>query len=356
MRCKKPSVLDEPTSRRDFLRLAIYGCGAALAPIELESLFADSFDVTRVQRMEFDVSYTTKVLNMPKGSKILRVWIPAPPASNDQIVENFSVSSSIPHEIRRERVFHNKIAFIQTDVDAAPFSVVTRYRIIRSQSSIEPVTLDENGQGKYLSLTPRVKITDDIRIFADKVAGKDKKPITVGRNIYNSIIDILSYDKTIPGCGTGDTEWIYKNRRGKCDDYHSLFMAMMISRSIPVRWEQGFPLPYPSANNVERGRLEGDCSGAHCWASFYDRDLGWIPVDVSEADKHPELADFFFGKLTPNRFKISEGRNIILEPGQSGGPLNSLAYAYAEADGIPLIYKANYENTIEYEVKRIELI
>jgi transglutaminase-like putative cysteine protease len=104
---------------------------------------------------------------------------------------------------------------------------------------------------------------------------------------------------------------------------------------------------------MESGTLEGDCTGAHCWASFYDPGRGWIPVDVSEADKHPDLADFFFGNLSPNRFQISEGRNILLNPLQGAGPLNSFAFAYAEADGIPLIYGANYENKIDYRVRRI---
>ena len=74
----------------------------------------------------------------------------------------------------------------------------------------------------------------------------------------------------------------------------------------------GFPLPYPSETIASSGRLSGDCSGAHCWVSFYDPDHGWIPVDVSEGDKNPEMRDFFFGRLTPNRFKISEGRSIRL--------------------------------------------
>jgi hypothetical protein len=76
-------------------------------------------------------------------------------------------------------------------------------------------------------------------------------------------------------------------------------------------------------------------------------------VDVSEADKHPELREFFFGRLTPNRFKISEGRSVVLNPAQGGDPLSTFAYAYAEADGIPLIYLANYENMVQFTVTRV---
>lgn len=62
------------------------------------------------------------------------------------------------------------------------------------------------------------------------------------------------------------------------------------------------------------------------------------------------MRDFYFGHLTPNRFKISEGRSITLNPKQGGDALSTFAYAYAEADGLPLIYPENYENTIKYTI------
>jgi hypothetical protein len=89
--------------------------------------------------------------------------------------------------------------------------------------------------------------------------------------------------------------------------------------------------------------------------SFHDPDVGWVPVDVSEGDKHPPMRAFFFGNLTPNRFKVSEGRAIRLSPPQTGDPLPTFAFAYAEADGLPLIYEANYRNVIEYEITRFEI-
>ena len=37
----------------------------------------------------------------------------------------------------------------------------------------------------------------------------------MGRLVFDGIREALFYDKTIPGCGTGDTQWIMKYRRGK---------------------------------------------------------------------------------------------------------------------------------------------
>ncbi len=356
MRFEDRMSLNERLTRRKFLRLSLCGGGACLLPWNDMPLLASPLDDSRVGRMEFEVLYSTHVASVPKRSKKVMIWMPLPPSSGDQTIEGFGVMCPVPYEIRSEHSYKNRLLFIETEPDSVPFTVESRYRVVRRQSRVTPATLEDEAREKYVSLSSRVRITDDIRTFTDDVVGGERSASAIGRKVFDAIIDILIYDKQIAGCGTGDTEWIFKHRRGKCDDYHSLFMAMMISRGIPVRWEQGFPLPYASAEQLVSGEIEGDCSGAHCWVSFYDPDRGWVPVDVSEADKRHDLREYFFGNLTPNRFKISEGRSIVLEPKQAGDPLNSFAYAYAEADGIPLIYTANYKNTISFAVKRIEMI
>ena len=345
-----------PPTRRQFLKSSLCGGGILLLPTVPGPLQAAPVDITRVSRMEFDITYSTTVSESPKGSKRLRLWMPIPPTGPDQAIEDFSVSSPVDYQIRSDRTYGNKIAFIEADARAAPFTIESRYRVVRRRSSVAPATVENDALEKYLALSPRVKVTEDIRSFTREVVGGERAAAAIGKRVFDALIDLLRYDKAILGCGTGDTEWIFKHRRGKCDDYHSLFMAMMISMRVPVRWEQGFPLPDPFVDGIDHGSLQGDCSGAHCWVSFLDRELGWVPVDVSEADKRPGLRDFFFGNLSANRFKISEGRAIVLNPEQAGEPLNSLAYAYAEADGIPLIYEANYGNTIDYRVTHVETL
>ena len=78
-------------------------------------------------------------------------------------------------------------------------------------------------------------------------------------------------------------------------------------------------------------------------------------MDVSEGDKGAPNSDFFFGNLSPNRFQVSVGRSATLNPAQGGDPLPTFAFAYAEADGIPLVYLMNYENLINYDVTRVEM-
>jgi hypothetical protein len=58
-----------------------------------------------------------------------------------------------------------------------------------------------------------------------------------------------------------------------------------------------------------------------------------VPVDISEARKHPELKDYFFGGLSGNRVLFTRGRDLLLEPDDGGKRLNYFIYPVARADG-----------------------
>lgn len=345
----------EGVGRREFLRVAgLGGLGLLASGSGLFATPVGPFDPSSVTCMAFDVTYRTEVHSLPRDAEQAHLWMPLPPSDDAQEVADLSITCPVRYEITSDVVYGNRMVHVKTGPQAAPFALESRYRIVRRRTGAKREPLDRASARKYLRLSQRVRVTEEVEAFTRRVVGGAERPVEVGRRVYDALIDLLTYDRQIEGCGLGDTAWIVKHRRGKCDDYHALFMAMMVSRGIPVRWEQGFPLPYPSAGGVSGGRLSGDCSGAHCWVSFYDPDLGWMPVDASEADKHPEMRDFFFGRLTPNRFKISEGRAITMSPQQGGDALPTFAYAYAEADGIPLIYQSNYENVVRFNVTRVE--
>jgi transglutaminase-like putative cysteine protease len=100
---------------------------------------------------------------------------------------------------------------------------------------------------------------------------------------------------------------------------------MARSQSIPSRFEIGFPLP--------PDKHAGDMAGYHCWAEFFEPPHGWVPIDISEAWKHPEKKDIFFGSHDANWGQFSMGRDIVLDPKQDGAPLNYFVYPYGEVGG-----------------------
>ena len=68
-----------------------------------------------------------------------------------------------------------------------------------------------------------------------------------------------------------------------------------------------------------------------------------MPVDASEASKHPDRHDYYFGHLDAARVAFTMGRDLVLKPPQNGEPLNYLIYPYAELDGDSSAAKANQD-------------
>ncbi|NIP85011.1 MAG: transglutaminase domain-containing protein, partial [Planctomycetales bacterium] len=150
-------------------------------------------------------------------------------------------------------------------------------------------------------------------------------PLAKARLVYDRVDDHVRYDKSQPGYGHGDVRWVCESGFGNCTDFHSLFISLARSQGLPARFEIGFPLP------PQRGA--GTIGGYHCWALFHTDKQGWVPVDISEADKHPHLKEYYFGNLTENRVTFTTGRDIELVPRQAGRPLNFFIYPYVEVDG-----------------------
>ena len=58
-------------------------------------------------------------------------------------------------------------------------------------------------------------------------------------------------------------------------------------------------------------------------------------MDISEANRNPEMKDYYFGNLTEDRVQFTIGRDIDLVPRQSSKALNFFIYPYVEVDGQP---------------------
>jgi hypothetical protein len=43
---------------------------------------------------------------------------------------------------------------------------------------------------------------------------------------------------------------------------------------------------------------------------------------ISEAWKNPKLADYYFGHNPANRFELTKGRDLVVDPKPESGPIN----------------------------------
>jgi transglutaminase-like putative cysteine protease len=115
-------------------------------------------------------------------------------------------------------------------------------------------------------------------------------------------------------------------RSGNCTDFHAYFIALARAVGIPARFAIGAAIP------SERNDVGID--GYHCWVEFHAEGTWW-PVDISEANKYSALSTYCFGHQPANRFELSRGRDLELEPGPASGPINFLAYPILEINGRP---------------------
>ena len=129
-------------------------------------------------------------------------------------------------------------------------------------------------------------------------------------------IDNVEYKKVGTGWGNGDTFWACNERYGNCTDFHALFISLARSEGIPARFEIGFPVP--------ESRDEGKIAGYHCWVQFYLPEVGWFPIDASEAFKHPERREFFYGSPSRDRIHMTTGRDLELGEGHEASPAAQL--------------------------------
>lgn len=282
----------------------------------------------------FELTYSGTVKDLPAGCTAA-VWIPVPKTGQEQTVQE--IERSLPAEAAEhtERDYANRMLYFESmPRPEGTLSFEVRYEVERREvlTQVEGRFVD---MGEIADLTAKERRRDLAPDTKVPVAGKPLElldglalsddPLQLGRTLYDRIDDHMTYKKEGTGWGLGDSLWACESGYGNCTDFHSLFISLARARRLPARFEIGFSLP------AQRG--EGEIPGYHCWAWFYADQHGWVPVDISEADKHPELKDYYYGNLTPDRVAFTSGRDLELMPAQSGPPLNFFIYPYVEVEG-----------------------
>ncbi len=290
-------------------------------------------DAWAVNQRHFQFQYEFTVRDLPSSARQVDVWVPVPGNSDDQQMRRVEIHSPVEGQILTEKKHGNRVWHVAFEPPKdGIFSAALAFELVRSEVRNDtPSTRIDRGKSyaahMYLKANRLIPVADRFAKLARSRTTGLNDPLRSGRALYDLVLDRMSYDKIEPGWGRGDALRACEVGKGNCTDFHSLFIALARSIDIPARFWIGFPLP------ADRGTSE--IVGYHCWAEFWVTGRGWVAVDISEADKHPDRADFFYGNLDENRVAFSLGRDLILPPGQHGPPLNYFVYPYVEVDGIP---------------------
>lgn len=276
----------------------------------------------------FEFTYGATIMGVPENS-VVRVWFPMAETNGQQRVTLTGSATPGPIEANRDEKYNNKIGFFQHKSNGQrDLNFRISYDVERSESVVDGAakTLSDEEKKLFLSANTLVPLEGKPRELIED-ADFPVDAMETGQALYQIVERHMKYDKTNPGYGKGDVVWACDSKTGNCTDFHSLFISLARIRSIPARFEIGFP--------IASDKTEGEVGGYHCWAWFHADGRGWAPVDISEADKNPELKDYYFGKLTADRVAFSTGRDIVLVPESKGEPLNYFVYPHVEVDGKP---------------------
>ncbi len=282
----------------------------------------------------FELSYVA-ALDVPEGAAKVQMWLPYPKSGDYQDVRLISIQSSVPTKLYQEYAYRNSMLFLSTPAaDLEQVRVEMSFRVTRQEhhesdfvAFEDPEGWLESGASRWLRPDRLVPIDDFIREQAEEVIEGKTTVVEKAKAIFDYTVDNLAFDQSGTGWGQGDLYYACDAKRGDCTDFHTVFIGFARAVGIPAKFQIGFPIP------VERG--EGQIEGYHCWAEFYVPGFGWVPVDSSEANLHPDQRDYFFGAHDENRVEFTIGRDIKLNPLQAGEPLNYFIYPYAEIDGKP---------------------
>lgn len=296
----------------------------------------------------FRFSYQTEVGPIPAGEGPVHVFIPLPAETRRQTVESLEITADIPGAIETEPVYGNRFWHGRLAASTGEPITVTLETVVLRRAARTPATVRSDGEAmtrdeRRLFLGPNQRVVvghevldpilGEIRASADEDDQADK-----ARVIYDWVVDNVTYKKVGSGWGNGDTFWACSERYGNCTDFHALFISLARTEGIPARFEMGFPVPAE--------RSAGTIEGYHCWVEFHVDEVGWLPIDASEASKRPEEREDFFGSQPADRIHFTTGRDLRLGPDHRSTLLNYFVYPHVEVAGEP--WKGPLEREFRY--------
>jgi len=305
---------------------------AAVAALLVCALFAQGPAVR-----SFTFTYEVEIPTVADGTKEIKLWVPNPVTMKG--VQTIGAVSAVMPEgavmvANPDASGNNTIICVTIPSPKAGAKCSFSWPVVRNEvtagtlrgAGAKALSDEEKAaNAMWLKADNLVPVDGKVAEIAARIAPKETNTLNVARAIYDYVLADMRYSKDGTGWGRGDTLWACDSKFGNCTDFHSLFISLARAKGIPARFTMGTSVP------TKRG--EGAIPGYHCWAEFYVAGAGWIPVDISEADKDPSMAQYYFGNLTEDRVSFTMGRDLKFDPMPAKGVIPFFIYPLAEADG-----------------------
>lgn len=273
-----------------------------------------------------DLQYQVLIPEPKDNGDPIQVWMPLPVSTPQQDVIAIETDTSVPVTVQYDPVFGNLILHaISTGRGSGPIHLGYRAVVKRMEWKVNlamPRSIsfaqDALLLQPQLAETRKIRFLPEIVSAANEIRESKRGALEIAQAAYDHVLATMTYDKSGEGWGAGDTEWACVMGRGNCTDFHTLFLAILRCCGVACEFEIGAAFP----SNMAGGDITHYKCGYHCWVRFFVPDFGWVPADVSEASRHPEKREYFFGAIDEDRVMLSRGRDIVMVPPSLGAPEN----------------------------------
>jgi transglutaminase-like putative cysteine protease len=210
---------------------------------------------------------------------------------------------------------------------------------LNSESQL-PVKVPASTEGvhQYLSASKYVQSDDgQIKITASEITNGTRYESEAVTAIMLWVSDTLTYDANAT---SHDASWTLQNKRGNCENYAHLSLALLRSAGIPARYVSGYLIGGDIAVNgyITAYGYRWD-AGPHSWVEVYYPDLGWVPYEPQKT----------LGFVDDHHVREAVGLDSADVP-------NKLVYKYAASGGGRVAVNASLTATVARESSDLHVV
>jgi transglutaminase-like putative cysteine protease len=283
-------------------------------------------------------------LSKQEAGKETKLWIPYSVSDRNQSVTDVKVNGDYASSaVYTDQANGTPILYAHWDKDAVSRKLSYSFAVERQEIQLKNLPTSEPAWNKadyaeFLKPTSIGPTDGEVKKLSDSITKGKKTVLEKAKAIYDWACENMYRDPDTRGCGKGDVCELLKKPGGKCTDISSVYIALARAAGVPSREVFGVRLGKKATEDVTTWQ--------HCWVEFFLPGCGWVTVDPADVRKAMlveklelkdaktrEYREYFWGGIDAYRFKVAQGRDLVLNPPQAGAPLNTFGYPYAEVGG-----------------------
>jgi transglutaminase-like putative cysteine protease len=210
---------------------------------------------------------------------------------------------------------------------------------LNSESQL-PIKIPASNEGvrQYLSASKYVQSDDrQIKSTASEITNGTRYESEAVTAVMLWVSDKLTYDAN---AASHDASWTLQNKRGNCENYADLSLALLRSLGIPARYVSGYLVAGDIAVNgyVASYGYRWD-AGPHSWVEAYYPDVGWVPYEPQKT----------LGFVDDHHVREAVGLDSADVP-------NKLVYTYAASGEGRVAVNVSLNATVEHESSDLHIV